>query len=102
MGRISNLYRVGLLCEANVESLARRGKSASNTPMALCVTVFRCFVKRSLESNSRPRYLMCGLQGMSLRRKRSDGGGGGAAFGEKYGCGFGDIHLELPFSKASM
>jgi len=55
----------------------KEGESASKMPMALCVTVFRCFVKRSFESNSRPRYLMCGLQGISVRRERSDGGGGG-------------------------
>ena len=91
-----------MLCEDNIESRARSGKSASKTPVALCVTVFRCFVKRSLESNSRPRYLMCGLQGMSVRLKRSDGGGWGATFGEKYGHGFTDVHLKFPFGEVSM
>jgi hypothetical protein len=67
MGRIKSLYRINLLGKDSVESLARRGKSASNTPVALCVTSFRCFVKRSLESSCRPRYLMCGLQGTSVR-----------------------------------
>ena len=33
------------------------------TPVALCVTESRCFVKRSLESSVRPRYRMEGLQG---------------------------------------
>jgi hypothetical protein len=56
-----------MLCEVNVDSRARRGECVSKTPVALCTTVFRCFVKRSLESNSRPMYLMCGLQEMSFR-----------------------------------
>jgi hypothetical protein len=60
IGRIISLYRMSLLCDDNVESLARMGKSASKTPMALCVTVFRFLVKRSLESSSRPKYLMWG------------------------------------------
>jgi hypothetical protein len=47
-----------LLRGDSVECLARRGKSASRTPVALCVTVFRCFVKRSLGSSSRPKYLI--------------------------------------------
>jgi hypothetical protein len=67
MGRIKSLYRISLLGKDSVKSLARRGKSTSNTPVALCVTSFRCYVKRSLESNCRPRYLMCGLQGTSVR-----------------------------------
>ena len=35
---------MSLLYEANVESLARRGKSARKTSMALCVTVFRFLI----------------------------------------------------------
>jgi hypothetical protein len=66
MGRISSLYSMILLRGDSVESLAWRGKSASRTPLALCVTVFRCYVKRSFESSSRPKYLMYGLQGMSV------------------------------------
>jgi hypothetical protein len=71
IGRIISLYRMSLLCDDNVESLSRRGKSVSKKPMALCVTVFRCFVERSLESSSKPKYLMWGLQWMSVRRKRN-------------------------------
>ena len=33
--------------------------------MALCLTAYRCFVKRSLESSARPKYRMEGLQGIS-------------------------------------
>ena len=36
------------------------------TPVALCVTESRCFVKRSLESSVRPRYRMEGLQGITV------------------------------------
>ena len=39
---------MSLLCRDNIESLARRGKSASSVPVALCTTEFRCLVKRSL------------------------------------------------------
>jgi hypothetical protein len=36
-GRISNLYRVSLLCGDSVESRARRGKSLKKVPVALCI-----------------------------------------------------------------
>ena len=39
---------MSLLCEDNVDSRARREKSWRNAPVALRVTVYRCFVKRSL------------------------------------------------------
>jgi hypothetical protein len=50
MGRIKSLYRISLLGKDSVESLARSGKSASNTPVALCVTPFRCFVEKVVYS----------------------------------------------------
>jgi hypothetical protein len=65
-GRISNLYRVNLLCGDSVESRARRGKSLRKVPVDLCITECKCFVKRSLESSIRPRYLICGLQGIAV------------------------------------
>ena len=42
---------MSLLCRDNIESLARRGESASNVPVALCTTEFRCLLKRSLGSD---------------------------------------------------
>jgi len=57
---------VSLLGRDNVESRARRGKSLRKVPVALCIMECTCFVKRSLESSTRPRYLMCGLQGMAV------------------------------------
>jgi len=51
-GRISNLYRVSLLCGDSVESRAWRGKSLRKVPVALCITECKCFVKRSLESSN--------------------------------------------------
>ena len=57
---------MSLLCKDNVESRARRGKSWRNAPVALHVTAYRCFVKRSLESSTRPRYRIWGLQGIAV------------------------------------
>jgi len=65
-GRISNLYRVSLLCGDSVESRARRGKSLRKVPVALCIMECKCFVKRSLESSTRPRYLICGPEGIAV------------------------------------
>jgi hypothetical protein len=56
-GRISNLYREILLCVDSVESRARRGKNFRKAPVALCITERKCFVKRSLESSTKPGYL---------------------------------------------
>ena len=58
-GRINSLYRVSLVDRDNVESRARRGKSLRKVPVALCIMECTCFVKRSLESSTRPRYLIC-------------------------------------------
>ena len=55
-----------MLCKDNVESRARRGKSWRRAPVALCVMVYRCFVKRSLESSVRPRYRIMGRHGMTV------------------------------------
>jgi len=57
---------MSLLCRDNIESLARRGKSASSVPVALCTTEFRYLVKRSLGSNSRPRYLKGCYDGLGI------------------------------------
>jgi len=54
-GRISDLYRVSLLHGDSVELRARRGKSLRKVPVVLCITECKCFVKRSLESSTRPR-----------------------------------------------
>jgi hypothetical protein len=59
-GRINNLYRASSLGMDKVESRARRPKSLIKVPVALCITECKCFVKRSLESSTMPRYLMCG------------------------------------------
>jgi len=65
-GWISNLYRVSSLCGDSVELRARRGKTLRKVPVALCITECMCFVKRSLESSTRPRYLICGFQGIAV------------------------------------
>jgi hypothetical protein len=65
-GWISNLYRVSLLCGDSVELRARREKSLRKVPVALCITERKCFVKRNLESSTRPRYLISGFQGMAV------------------------------------
>jgi hypothetical protein len=65
-GKINSLYRVSLLVMDSVESRTRRGKSLIKVPVALCITERKCFLKRSLESSTMPRYLICGLQGMAV------------------------------------
>jgi hypothetical protein len=46
------------------ESRARRGNILWRVPIVLWRTDFKCFVKRSLESNRRPRYFKSLNQGM--------------------------------------
>jgi hypothetical protein len=41
-GRISNLYRVILLCGDSVKLRARRGKNLRKVPVALCITECVC------------------------------------------------------------
>jgi hypothetical protein len=65
-GRIDSLYRVSLLGMDSVESRVKRRKTLIKVPVALCITECWCFVKRSLESSTMPRYLICGLQGMAV------------------------------------
>ena len=61
----------------NVESRARRGKRVRKVPVALWLAERKCLVKRSLGSSTRPRYLICGLQGMTDCWNWSGGGGAG-------------------------
>ena len=72
--RISNLKSVSLLVMDNEESRVRRGKSARKVPVVLCRTERKCLVKRSLGSSTSPRYLICGLHGMTDCWNRSGGG----------------------------
>jgi hypothetical protein len=64
-GRINNLYSE-FLGRDSVESRAERGKSLRKVPVALCITECKFFVKRHLESSTRSRYLICGLQVMAV------------------------------------
>jgi hypothetical protein len=59
-----SLYRRILLDMVSGESRARRGNILRKVPVALWRTVCKCFVKRSLESNRRPRYFTVIDQGM--------------------------------------
>ena len=51
-----SLYRRILVGMVSGESRARRGNVFRKVPVVLWRTICRCFVKRSLESNRRPRY----------------------------------------------
>jgi len=62
--RKGSLYRRILLGMVSGESRARRGNILRKVPVALWRTVFKCFMKRSLESNRRPRYFTVLDQGM--------------------------------------
>jgi hypothetical protein len=64
MERRRSLYRRILLGMVSGESRARRGNILRRVPIALCRTDFKCFVKRSLASNRRPRYFTSLDQGM--------------------------------------
>ena len=65
LGRIHSLYKVSLLGMDNVDSRARRGKVRSE-PVALHVTLRRCFVETSLKSSTSSRYRIWGLQGIAV------------------------------------
>ena len=64
------------------ESRPRRGNILRNVPMALWRTVCKCFVKRSSESNRRPRYFTELDQGMVTFWNWRDFGSGGPTFCE--------------------
>ena len=64
MERRRSLCRRSLVCMVSGESRARRGNILRKVPMALWRTICKCFVKRSLESNRRPRYFAEFDQGM--------------------------------------
>ena len=62
-----SLYRRSLVGMVSGEFRARRGNILRKVPMVLWRTVCKCFVKRSLESNRRPRYFTELDQGMETR-----------------------------------
>jgi len=64
MERRRSLYRRILLGMVSGESRARRGNIFRKVPVALWRTVCKCFVKRILEPNRRPRYFTVLDQGM--------------------------------------
>ena len=64
MERRRSLYRRILLGMVRGESQARGGNIFRKVPVALWRMVCKCFVKRSLESNRRPRYFTVLDQGM--------------------------------------
>jgi hypothetical protein len=45
------------LCGDSVESRARREKSLRKAPVVVCMTERKCFVKRRLESSTRPQLV---------------------------------------------
>jgi hypothetical protein len=66
MERKSNLNNISLLGEFSEESRARRGNILRKVPVALLRVTCRCFVKRSLESSRRPKYLTEVFQSMAV------------------------------------